>query len=456
MRDLIAAVSTGSARCAIGILRLSGEGALAAADKVFVPAAGLPMSQRPDRKLVYGSVRGPEGQTLDFGLCTVSRAPNSYTGEDTAELQLHGSPIVLSEVLGLLFSVGARQALPGEFSKRAFLNGRLDLTEAEAVMDLIDAETPEAARTAADQLGGSIFRAANEIWERLTDLQSHLQAVIDWPEEDVPELEMAEYARRLRQGQTELEKLAASFERGKLLRQGARCVLTGKPNAGKSSLMNALAGYQRAIVTAEAGTTRDTVEEKVRLGGVLLRLTDTAGLREAESEAEKLGVERALEAARGAELVLAVFDGSLPPEAEDEEVLLAARGSARRIPVVNKTDRPLAAETVALARGLGEPVFVSCVTGEGVAELIERIRALFPTECEEAGTAVLTNARQAGAVSKAVEELGKAAEAAENGLTPDAVGLMVDAAMEALGLLTGRTADAEIAEKVFSRFCVGK
>ena len=292
MTDTIAAIATPMAPCAIGILRLSGPGAVAAADRVFSPFRGAPMSERPDRTLVYGTLHDREGAVIDHCLCAVSRAPHSYTGEDTAELQCHGSPAALALGLEALFAAGARQAGPGEFTRRAFLNGKLDLTRAEAVADLIHAESPAAARQAAGQLGGALERAADGVYDRLADLCAHFHAVLDYPDEDIAPFEAEELAGALKEAAGELDALAATYERGRLLNEGVPCAIVGRPNAGKSTLFNALLGYDRAIVTDIPGTTRDTVEERANFGGVLLRLIDTAGLREAGDEAERLGVER--------------------------------------------------------------------------------------------------------------------------------------------------------------------
>ena len=278
MSDTIAAVATGGSVSAIGIVRVSGSLSAPLMDALFRPADGKAMSQHRDRQLVYGTLLDRNGRTLDLCLCTLSRAPRSYTGEDTAELQCHGSPVVLRAALEALFALGARQAEAGEFTKRAFLNGRMDLTQAEAVVDIIDAETPLAARNAASQLGGAISRRTEEIYRHLTHICSHYHAVLDYPDEDIPPFTLAEYAAVLDASIRSLEQLLATFSRGQFLEKGVRTAILGRPNAGKSSLLNALLGYERAIVTDIPGTTRDTLSERCLLGGVALRLTDTAHL----------------------------------------------------------------------------------------------------------------------------------------------------------------------------------
>jgi tRNA modification GTPase len=292
MPDTIAAVATGAQVAAIGIVRLSGPDAHRIADALFRPASGKRMREQADRQLVYGGLYAGDGALLDLGLCTLSHGPKSYTGEDTAEFQCHGSPTVLGTVLEECFRLGARQALAGEFTKRAFLNGRMDLSAAEAVADLIDAESAECAKNAAAQLSGAIFRKAEGVYSALTDISAHYHAVLDYPDEDIEDFLLRDYRSTVERALEALERLLRTFERGRLLNAGIPTAIVGRPNAGKSSLLNALLGYERAIVTAVPGTTRDTIEERLRLGGLCLRLTDTAGIRETEDEVERLGVQR--------------------------------------------------------------------------------------------------------------------------------------------------------------------
>ncbi len=460
MTDTIAAIATPMAPCAIGILRLSGPGAVAAADRVFSPFRGAPMSERPDRTLVYGTLHDREGAVIDNCLCAVSRAPHSYTGEDTAELQCHGSPAVLALGLEALFAAGARQAGPGEFTRRAFLNGKLDLTRAEAVADLIHAESPAAARQAAGQLGGALERAADGVYDRLADLCAHFHAVLDYPDEDIAPFEAEELAGALKEAAGELDALAATYERGRLLNEGAPCAIVGRPNAGKSTLFNALLGYDRAIVTDIPGTTRDTVEERANFGGVLLRLIDTAGLREAGDEAERLGVERSRRAVARAELILAVTDGAGEFTREDREALELAASSGRPwIWIASKRD--LTGPTALWATGWegnapAAAVSLSAKTGEGLKELEQAVSALYPEPPASRAGAMLTNARQAEAAGRAREAVRRGAAALEAGLSPDAVVADVEEAMSALGELTGRTVSEDVTARIFERFCVGK
>ena len=338
MADTIAAVATGAQVAAIGIVRLSGPRAHAVADALFRPASGKRITEYEDRKLVYGGLYDAAGELLDRCLCTISRAPYSYTGEDTAEFQCHGSPTVLRAALEACFARGARQALPGEFTKRAFLNGRLELTEAEAVADLIEAESVEAAKNAAAQLSGAIAAGTADIYALLRDISAHYHAVLDYPDEDIEAFRLESYRGSLAQAEDRLSRLLGSFARGQLMTAGIPAAIVGRPNAGKSSLLNALLGYERAIVTDVPGTTRDTIEEKLRLGSLLLRLTDTAGIRETADDVERLGVERSRLAMERAQLVLVVVDGSAEPNAEDLTILRAAEKCPKAVLVLSKSD----------------------------------------------------------------------------------------------------------------------
>ena len=302
--DVIAAIATGSAATAIGIVRVSGDGCFALCGRVFRAAGGRPFAAQEPRKMVFGEMLDRAGRVIDRGLAVRFPGPGSYTGEDCAEIHCHGSPVVLNEGLDALFSQGARQAKGGEFTQRAFLNGRMDLIQAEAVADLIDAESPAAARNAVGQLEGRLSRGVGEIYEGLMEVVSRFYAVVDYPDEDIDPLTQGQLTQTLARSETALEALLATFRRGQLLRQGVPAVILGKPNAGKSSLLNALLGYDRAIVTDVAGTTRDTVEEKVQVGHVLLRLCDTAGLRDSDDPIEQLGVARSRQALDQADLIL--------------------------------------------------------------------------------------------------------------------------------------------------------
>ena len=466
--DTIAAIAAGGgAPSAIGVVRISGPDCFAACGRVFRSAR--PFEELEARRMVLGEFLDREGRVLDRGLAVRFPGPHSYTGEDSAEFHCHGSPVVLREVLAALFAAGARQAGPGEFTKRAFLNGRLDLTQAEAVIDLIDAETAAAARNAAAQLDGGLRRALEPIQEALLDITSRFYAVVDYPDEDIQDAGPEEIAAALRQAGDALTALLATCKRGKVLKRGVRTAIVGLPNAGKSSLLNALAGYERAIVTDIPGTTRDTVEESVLCGGVLLRLIDTAGLRETEDAVEKLGVERSRRAMEEAELILLVRDGAVEacPENkghwEAEAVLLnqVARTGKPWLCVESKCDLtgPHAFSIGLIQKDANNPaacLCVSSVTGYGLDKLENAVAALFPAgDPGEAGS-LLTDRRQEEAADRARAAVRRALEALENGLTPDAALTDAEEALDAIGELTGRTAKEEIVERIFSRFCVGK
>jgi len=453
--DTIAAIATPHTPGAIGIIRLSGPRAIAAADLVFTPRGGAALGARPDRQLVLGTLRDSRGQLIDEVLATVSRAPNSYTGEDTAEIQCHGAPMVLAMAMEALLACGVQQAAAGEFTRRAFLNGRMDLTQAEAVVDLIDAETPQAARQAAGQLTGALGRRVAEIYSTLTDLMAHFHAVLDYPDEDIDPFGAAVIAASLDQAEEGLAQLLSTYSRGRFLVGGIPCAIVGRPNVGKSSLLNALLGYDRAIVTDRPGTTRDTVEERCTLGGVLLRLIDTAGLRHTGDEVEQLGVARSKDALSHAALALCVVDGAQPLTQEDTAVLALAGAAPAAVCVVNKNDLPAAADTAVLHRMFSHVVSVSAKSAAGLSALEEAVADLFPAPEGQAGE-LLTNARQAAAVTQAQLSLRRAHAALEEGVTPDALLTDVEEAMASLGELTGQTVREDVTARIFSRFCVGK
>ncbi len=453
--ELIAAAATAWGRSAVGIVRLSGDRAAACAGAVFSPADGRPLGEHPPRTLVYGTLRDREGRQVDKVLGTWSPAGHSYTGEETAELQCHGSPMVLTLALEALFAQGARQAGPGEFTRRAFLNGRLDLAQAEAVMDLIDAETPAAARAAAGQLSGALSRRAEGVYSTLVDVMAHFHAVLDYPDEDLDPFTVDGVETALAGAERELAALLSTYERGRVLTRGVPCAIVGLPNAGKSSLLNALVGYERAIVTDVAGTTRDTVEERCVLGGVLLRLIDTAGLRETGDRVERLGVERSRRAMEEAGLILVVVDRSTGLTGEALALAQEAVSLAPTLVLFNKCDLPPADVPRPLPALPGE-IEISAKLGAGLDRLAQAVETLFPQSPEETGGDLLTNARQAQAVERARAAVERARAALGAGVTPDALLTDVEEALSALGELTGKTVREDVTDRIFERFCVGK
>ena len=453
MSQVIAAVSTGNQVSAIGILRLTGDGCAEIAGKVFTLQNGMPLQEAPNRKLMLGTLRDTQGRVIDQCMAVYTRAPHSYTGEDTVEIQCHGSPAVLAEGLNALFAAGAAPAKRGEFTKRAFMNGQLDLTQAEAVIDLIEAETADAAANAAGQVGGRLVKTLSPIYNDLTDLCSHFHAVLDYPDEDIEDFGLDKYANSLRSNAKALYALLQTYGQGRILRQGVAAAIVGKPNVGKSSLLNALAGYERVIVTEIAGTTRDTVEETVMLGSTRLRLIDTAGIRETEDKIEAIGVERSKAAVENADLVLFVCDGSNPLTEEDKEVINVCLDAENAIALINKSDLGSAVEPSDLP--FMQVIHISTKTGEGLNLLADAVDVMFANETPCDGS-ILTNPRQFDAIRRAYEAMLSALQGLKLGLTPDALLTDVEAAMEAMGEVTGGTVREDITARIFERFCVGK
>ena len=449
MSHAIAAVSTGNQVSAIGIIRLSGDDCISIAQRVF---SGN-LLEAPNRKLILGCLKDTQGRTIDQCMAVVSRAPHSYTGEDTVELHCHGSPALLAAGLDSLYAAGARPARRGEFTKRAFLNGKLDLTQAEAVIDLIEAETADAAANAAGQVGGALQKKLDPIYRTLTDLCSHFHAVLDYPDEDIEDFGLSNYRQTLRQAAKALYDLLGTYGQGRILRQGVAAAIVGRPNVGKSSLLNALAGFERVIVTDIPGTTRDTVEQSVLGGSTRLRLIDTAGIRETGDTVEALGVQRSRQALEQADLVLFVCDGSQPLTPEDREIMDACCDAPHAIALVNKVDLGRVVEPGDLP--FLNVICTSLPEGRGLDQLADVIDLEFQGETPCDGS-ILTNSRQFDACRRAYEAMLRALKGLQLGLTPDAVLTDVEEAMEAMGEVTGATVREDITARIFERFCVGK
>jgi len=452
MSDVIAAVSTGRQVCAIGIIRLSGDGAIEIAQKVFT-ASGLPLTQAANRKLVMGALYDTQGRVIDQCMAVCARQPHSYTGEDTVEFHCHGSPAVLAAGLDALYRAGARPAKRGEFTKRAFLNGKMDLTQAEAVIDLIEADTVDAAANAAGQVGGTLKRKLAPIYDELTNLCSHFHAVLDYPDEDIADFGLQNYASTLRSAAKELYALLKSYGQGQILRQGVAAAIVGRPNVGKSSLLNALAGFDRAIVTDIPGTTRDTVEESVMVGSTRLRLIDTAGIRETSDTVEALGVQRSKKALEEADLAIFICDGSQPLTQEDQQIIELCMDIPNSIALINKSDLGSVVQPGDLPFVTVLPVSIR--ENIGLERLPDILEDLFAGELPCDGS-ILTNSRQYDACRRAYEAMLESLKGLQLGLTPDAVLTDVEAAMEAMGEVTGATVREDITARIFERFCVGK
>ncbi len=453
MSSVIAAVSTGSQISAIGILRLTGDGCATVAGKVFSLNNGAPLWEAPNRKLMLGVLRDKEGHVIDHCMAVYTRGPRSYTGEDTVEIHCHGSPAVLAAGLEALYLAGAQPAKRGEFTKRAFLNGQLELTQAEAVIDLIEADSADAAANAAGQVSGVLQKKLSPIYSSLTDLCSHFHAVLDYPDEDIDDFQLNNYASTLRSNANALHALLQTYGQGQILRHGVAAAIVGKPNVGKSSLLNSLAGYERVIVTDIAGTTRDTVEETVMLGSTRLRLIDTAGIRETGDKIEAMGVERSLQAAENADLVIFVCDGSQPLTKEDRQAMLPCFDIENAIALINKADLGRVVQPSDLPFQWVIPV--STKTGEGLSQLSDAVDTLFASSIPCDGS-ILTNARQYDAIRRSYDALQRAMQGLSRRLTPDAVLLDVEEAMTAIGEVTGATVREDITARIFERFCVGK
>lgn len=455
MEKTIAAISTAPAPGGIGIVRISGRDALAVGDRVFRGIRGRALSQMQGYTAQLGEAVDQDGQRLDQVVALVYRAPKSYTGEDVVELSCHGGLYITRRLLQAVLDAGASPAGPGEFTRQAFLNGKIDLAQAEAVMSVISASGEQALKAAQAGSTGALSRRISGIRTELYEQAAHLAAWADFPEEDVPQVEEHQLLEAIRRGERELSSLLESFERGRAFREGLATVIAGRPNAGKSTLMNLLSGTQRSIVTQYAGTTRDVVEETVLLGGVPLRLADTAGLRDTDDPVESIGVEAARERLRTAQLVLAVFDSSQTLEKEDFFLMDALQG-VPSIAVINKTDLPAAVDLDAIRSRFEHVVFLSAATGEGIEGLEKELSEILDTEDFHPQEGVLFTQRQRADAQSALYSLQEGETALSAGMTLDAVTVCVEDALIALAALTGEHVSEEIVDRVFEEFCVGK
>ncbi len=449
----ITAISTPAAVGGISVIRVSGDEALKVAARVFRPAGGVPVSEMKGYTCAYGRVVSLDGETLDDGVLTVFRAPKSYTGEDVAEISCHGGIFVTRRILREIISAGAEPASAGEFTKRAFLNGKLSLTQAEAVADIISSEGEAALKSANLMREGALFKDVSAVSDKLVGILGSLAAWTDYPDEDIPETSPGEILSVLEDCRARLQKIIENHDSGIVFREGIPCAIVGRPNVGKSTLMNALLGFERSIVTPSAGTTRDVVEERLRLGDVILRISDTAGIRDAEDTVERLGVDLAKRAIERSTLCFAVFDGSEPLTDEDETVL-AETSERRRIIVINKADLP---QKINKEYFSDEYILeVSAKERLGLEKIRAAVYDLFGLARFDAAPAVFANERQKLCCDRALSAVGAAISAVRASETLDAVTVCIDAAAGALLELSGQKVTEAVVDDVFSRFCVGK
>ncbi len=455
MEKTIAAISTAPAPGGIGMVRISGKDAFAVADRVFRGVSGRAVSQMKGYTAQLGGAFTPAGERLDDVVALVYRGPKSYTGEDVVELSCHGGLYVTKRLLQLVLDAGASPAGPGEFTRRAFLNGKVDLAQAEAVMGVIGASGEQALKAAQAGSSGVLSKKIQAIKAQLLVQASHLAAWADFPEEDVPAVEEQELLSAIRAGEESLTQLLAGFERGRMYREGLSTVIAGRPNAGKSTLMNLLSGCERSIVTQYAGTTRDVVEETVLLAGVPLRLADTAGIRDTDDPVESIGVQAAKRRLESAQLVLAVFDSSQSLEKEDWELMDSLQG-VPAVAIVNKTDLPTQMDVGEIQRRFEKTVSLSAATGEGLEELEQALSEILDTKEFHPEEGVLFTQRQRADAQRALDSLREGEQAMALGMTLDAVTVCVEDALNALSALTGEQVSEEIVDRVFEEFCVGK
>jgi tRNA modification GTPase len=475
MNTTIAAVSTAYGEGGIGIVRISGPLSGEILDKMFSAASGRKSAPHiyNDRHLYYGHVEEPSSaEIIDEVLAVYMIAPHTYTGEDVCEIHCHGSVVSLRKILELAYSLGAEPAEAGEFTKRAFLNGRLDLAQAEAVIDVVRAKTDESAGAAIRQLEGKLSRKLADIREILTEALAEAIVNMDYPDEDEDpnndDSAIASISEKLRRAQEAISELITSAETGRMIRDGIDVVIAGKANVGKSSLLNALLKENRAIVTATPGTTRDSIEEYISLRGIPVKLTDTAGIRKTGEEAEIIGIERSEAAAKAADLVVLMVDGSKPLDREDAAVIdLVCKCSKKFVVAINKSDLPqLIDETSLLPDGgamqhldmlLRNPLHISAITDDGVSEVEDYIvQSVYGGSLKQGESLLVTNARHKDLLIRANAELKEAGRALMQQGTPDFAEMNTRTARDLLGEITGETSSSDILDKVFERFCIGK
>ena len=455
--DTISAIATAMGEGGIGIIRVSGQQAIAVAAAVFQPASGRPFKEYGGNQMVYGRIIDKAGAIVDEALALIMRTPHSYTREDVVELQCHGGIMALRKTLQLTYQAGARPAERGEFTKRAFLNGRLDLSQAQAVMDIIGAKTERSLSMAAGHLTGHFSAGIQTMRHDILGQIAHLEAAIDFPEDEVDDVVTDEVEKKVVDIRNKIRKLLQTAHTGRILRDGLMTAIIGKPNVGKSSLLNALLREERAIVTDIPGTTRDSIEEYANVGGVPLRIIDTAGIRATEDTVERIGVDKARAYADEAALVLALFDASCKLTAEDEEILSRIRGR-QAIILLNKTDLPqVVAEKVFKEKTDSAVIPISTVTEDGLNALSDAITAkVYAGDSVGDEGAFVNDERQAELLRQADTHLAACLQTIGAGLGLDFISIDLRSAWEKLGELTGETAGEDIIDEIFSKFCIGK
>lgn len=446
----IAAVATPMGTGGISVIRISGSTAVEVVNKVF---KGKDLTNVMSHTVHYGKIVNSRGDIIDEVLVTVMRAPKTFTREDVVEIGTHGGSAVTRSVLDTIIAAGAYPAEPGEFTKRAFMNGRIDLSQAEAVIDVINAGNELARRNAVSQLGGKLSEEIGNARSALVHLLARMQVLIDYPDEELEDITIEDIANECRDCKKTVDKLLRSADNGRIIKEGIRTAIVGKPNVGKSSLMNCLAKEDRAIVTDIAGTTRDVIEESININGIPLILADTAGIRKTDDEVERIGVERSRRNLDSADLVLVVLDAARGIDDSDREILSVSEGK-KRIILINKTD---IGEKTDVECNDSPVIEISAKTGEGIEELSQTITKLCRLdEIEAENGSVITNMRHKAALKDASESLYRAAEAAEAGMPADIVSIDINSAVDSLGEITGETVSESVVNDIFHNFCVGK
>ena len=456
--DIIAAVSTPMGSGGIGIIRISGKGSIDIADKIFKSVSGVKLKEKPTHTITYGNIIDKNGNTVDEVLVSIMKGPASYTKEDVVEINCHGGTAAVKKVMETVTLAGARTAEPGEFTKRAFLNGRIDLSQAEAVIDIINSKTELSMKNAVNQLSGALSEKVKEIRSGLIDAVSTIEAAIDYPEHDIEEETYASLNKTVNQALNSVQKLIDTADMGKMVRDGVNMVILGKPNVGKSSLLNFLLKEERAIVTDVPGTTRDTVEEYFNIAGIPVRITDTAGVRDTDDVVEKIGVERSIQRAENADIILLMLDLSRALD-DDDRKLIDFIKNKKHIVLLNKTDLDQKAEENEINSLLDSKniLRVSVKEQKGTEELLKLLEEILTSGTVEAGDGVMvSNVRHKNSLEKASEALKKALNTIEIRMPEDFVSMDISQAIDFLGEITGESLQEDIINRIFEKFCLGK